>query len=153
MRIDGYNLNAVYIGFSPIQTETKGSEKIASTTSGDYAVTLSKEAREAYEAYAVGQKNNQGENKNKVRDDFQQYMENARTAPKSKKEQIKQLKGKLEKLKAEMSEVSENQQMPEEVKKPKIEALNTQIQQIIKQIADLATGLAEEEAAESAAAG
>lgn len=153
MRIDGSNLTAMYIGFRQAQAETKEAENFVSKTSGDYRVSLSREAREAYEAYAVGQKKNQVEDKNKVRDDFRQFMENARTAPKSKKEQIKQLKSKLEKLRAEMSEVSENKQMPEEVKKPKIESLNTQMQQIIKQIADLSTGLAEEEAAESAAAG
>lgn len=149
MRIGGTNdyayLASLSIGFSRV--DPQGAKPSASSSdSGSYTVNISREARESYEAYALGTKKTQ--KGDSTRDDFLQYMEDARTAPKSKEKQIKELKGKLEKLKAELSKVAEDKEMPEEVKGPKMEALNTQIQQVMKDIAEMSTDLAKETASE-----
>lgn len=131
------------LAFTFNQTRAGEASAANSAETADYRVQISREAREAYSAQALGVKNDGGQRKeeNKVRDDFLQYLEKARKASKSKEEQIKELKGKLNKLQAEMAEVAADQGLPEEVKKPKLETLNTQITHIAKQIAELSKEL------------
>jgi len=125
-------------------TETRG----ASGSAGD-SVQISQRAREAFAAYAWGQSAGTEEKEDTTREDFLSYMEESRKAEKSTKEKIENLKKKLDKIKEEMSRTVSDEKMPEPIKKAKIQNLTSQMNQIIIQISDLSTQLAQEEAAES----
>lgn len=125
---------------APPSGESKTGRAVFSEKSEDYAVRISAEARAAYESHAMGQKKtDQGDD---ARDDFLRYMETARSAPKDIKERIKEQKAKLDKLQAELQKTASDESLPEEVKKPRITALSSQIQEAMKTIADLSKQLA-----------
>ena len=152
MRIeDSPYLNPMTFSFYQNRPAREEEQAGASFSLESSKVQISDEARAAYEAYVIGQTKGTDESENKIRDDFLQYMKESKEANKSKEQRLKELKGKLNQLQGELAKVVGDQQMPEEVKKPKATVLNHQITQVMKEIADLTTALADEKAAESAA--
>jgi hypothetical protein len=124
----------------------------AQKTSGNGQTAETEEKEEAHGGgtantanYAIAEQEKAGgEEENKARVEFQQYMKKLKEGPKSKKEQITEQKAKLKKLTVEFQKVAEDESLPAELKQPKTEALRTQIQHTMQTIAEMEKQLAEE---------
>jgi hypothetical protein len=151
MRIDGSGgvlVSAAEFGFNLSRLKAQAGEQAAAGTGektavsaggGDFSLKLSDGAREAYEAYAVGKKKK--ETGLSTKDEFAEYMKKLKEGPKTKQERLDKLKAELKGLQAEQQETATNEQMPDEVKQPKLEALGAQIQHKMQAIADLTTDM------------
>lgn len=153
MRIDGgnsyNNTNAAAFGFnlSRLRNEEKINAAIT-TGGGTVTVKISAEAREAYEAYAVGQKKK--ETGLSAKDEFAQYLKKLKEGPATKQERLDKLKAELKQLQSDLQETAADEKMAPEIKEPKVEALNTQIQHKMQAIADLTTDMSRDTEPESA---
>ncbi len=148
MRIGDHDspyVNSASFRFNSQRASEKTDDSAGASTEA-CAVSISREAREAYQTYTLGRKADTGE-KREVREDFLEYMKSSREAPRDKEERIKELKGTLKKLQAELNQVAGDERMPEETKNARMETLNMQIQGVLKEIAGLSEDLAGEAAA------
>lgn len=130
-------------------------EESSSPSYGQDTVSISSEARAAYEFSLAATQKNEREQTEDVGDDptkvFSDYLNKAKgnvtdsSGGGSAAEQIEKLKNKLVTLQQKLVNTAADDTLPDEVKSSRVQVINAEIEQVMGQIAELMGQLMEEQ--------
>lgn len=106
MRIDqSIYQNPIQFNTQPDQVQKKSRPQTAPPIKGPDSVNISKEARSAYESYALNaRKQNEAPD---AKEDFRAYLKRCREEPKTPEDRLKELQEKLKEIQEKISETAD----------------------------------------------